>query len=471
MNTIIAWFRQDLRVHDNPALRHALTDADRVIPLYIHAPGESAPWSPGAASNWWLHQNLSALARELERLGSGLIIRKGGSLETLLKIIEQTGASAVYCNRMYEPAHLQGNRVIKEKLLQRGYNLVTHRGNLLREPETVLNQSGQPYRVFTPFYKYYLRDGIDAAPTSRPRSMPPLPEKLRSEELHALRLLPEVHWTQGLEARWAPGEEAALMHLDKVIKDSVAQYPKSRDLPAQPGTTGLSPYLHLGVISVQVIAQKLLSMQQDGADAVVRQLVWRDFAHYVLFHFPHTSNEPFDRRFRNFPWKRSDRKFVRAWQTGTTGFPIVDAGMRELWNTGWMHNRVRMITASLLTKNAGLDWHVGARWFWDTLIDADLAQNSMNWQWVAGCGVDAAPYFRIFNPVTQSKKFDPAGAYIRKWVPELARIPDTYIHEPYGMPLPVQKEYACIIGQDYPVPVLDLKATRTMALERFQKVR
>jgi len=480
MNTIIVWFRQDLRVQDNPALRHALAEADRVIPLYIHAPEEMERWRPGAASNWWLHQNLSALARELERLGSGLILRRGNSLDILLEILDQTDARAVYCNRIYEPANLQRNRHIKEQLSRKSCDLVTHRGNLLREPETARTQNGQTYRVFTPFYKFYLREGIVAAPLPRPRSMPPLANGLVSEPLDALRLLPRSHWSQGLETSWPAGEAAARQQLDKVVKNRLEGYPVMRDLPGEQGTSRLSPYLALGVISVHTIAEKLSSLQHQGdgatarskgAEAMLRQLVWRDFAHYVLFHYPHTSDEPFAPRFRNFPWKRSDRNFLHAWKTGTTGLPIVDAGMRELWHTGWMHNRVRMIAASLLTKNAGIHWLTGAKWFWDTLVDADLAQNSMNWQWVAGCGVDAAPYFRIFNPLTQSKKFDPSGAYIRKWIPELASIPETHIHEPSAMTLAAQKKYGCIIGRDYPAPILDLKETRSQALQRYQEVR
>ncbi|MDZ7662089.1 deoxyribodipyrimidine photo-lyase [Thiohalophilus sp.] len=465
--TLILWFRQDLRLHDNPALQAALADAERIIPLYIH--DDTTAWAPGAASRWWLHHSLTALADQLKQRGSRLILRTGESTGVVQQLIDETGADAVYCNRIYEPALLKRDKQLHRQLKDNGITFSVYQGNLLREPDTVHNLSGQPYKVFTPFYKCYLREGWDNHIYKTPGQLPGVSTRIKSEKIADLDLLPTIGWDSGFYDHWQPGEAGAWKQLRRFLRDDLADYHQARDVPSLQGTSCLSPHLHFGEISVRAI---LAELDRQGprkqGEGFIRELIWRDFAHSVLFHFPHTTDKPFDERFRNFKWKQS-KKLLQAWQQGQTGYPIVDAGMRELWHTGYMHNRVRMIVASFLTKNGMIHWKQGAEWFWDTLVDADLAANSMNWQWVAGCGVDAAPYFRIFNPVTQSQKFDKEGLYLRRWVPELASLPNKYIHEPWKAPDEIQQAAECIIGEDYPEPILDLKATREAALEAYKK--
>lgn len=465
--TLIVWFRQDLRLHDNPALQAALADADRIIPIYIH--DENIAWAPGAASRWWLHHSLTALAEEIKDIGSRLIIRRGNSTEVLQQVIDETGANGVYCNRIYEPADLKHDKQLHRQLKEQGIEFSIYQGNLLREPDTVQNQSGQPYKVFTPFYKCYLREGWDTHVYSSPKQLPSISTRIKSDKIADLDLLPTIDWDSSFYDHWQPGESGAWKQLRRFLRKSLGDYHQARDVPSLEGTSRLSPHLHFGEISVRAILAELdrQDLRKQGED-FIRELIWRDFAHSVLFHFPHTTDKPFDDRFGNFKWKTS-KKLLQAWQQGQTGYPIVDAGMRELWHTGYMHNRVRMIVASFLTKNGMIHWKKGAEWFWDTLVDADLAANSMNWQWVAGCGVDAAPYFRIFNPVTQSQRFDKQGLYIRQWVPELKNLPNKYLHEPWKTPDEVQQQAGCIIGKDYPEPILDLKATREAALEAYKK--
>lgn len=476
MNTVLLWFRQDLRLDSNPALVKAVKDKLQIVPVYIHAPEEAAPWDPGAASNWWLHQSLHSLATSLKAAGSALILRSGPSISALNTLLDETGAQTVYCNRLYEPAMVERDQRVRDALLKRGVNLQILNGNLFHEVGSVLNQSGQPYRVFTPFYRNCIKLGIAVSPTPAPKSLPKLTPKPRSLKLADLDLLPRPAWYASLATVWQPGEAGAAEQLKQTCAERLGDYPTARDFPAQIGTSRLSAHLHYGEISVQRILYELIQAAEQsrshgwstGKDALVREVIWRDFAHHVLHFFPHTTDKPFDERFTNFKWKRSDKKILEAWHTGTTGFPVIDAGMRELWHTGWMHNRVRMIVASFLTKNAGIHWKTGARWFWDTLVDADLANNSLNWQWVAGCGVDAAPYFRIFNPVTQSRKFDPRGEYLSRWIPELKSLPDRYIHEPWAAPAAVLEEHGVTLGKNYPKPVLDLATTRQAALARYQ---
>jgi deoxyribodipyrimidine photo-lyase len=466
-HTIIVWFRQDLRVQDNPALHAALSRGDRIIPLYIH--DDNVKWRPGAASRWWLHHSLTALADKLKQLGSRLILRNGDAAGVLQQVIHETGADAVYCNRVYEPALLGRDRQLHRELKNSGVTFNVYQGNLLREPDTILNQSGLPYKVFTPFYKSYLREGWDNQVYSTPGQLPGIATRLKSDKIDELNLLPTIKWDSGFHDHWQPGEAGAWKQLRRFLRNDLDNYHEARDVPSRQGTSCLSPHLHFGEISVRAVLAELerQDLRREG-EGFIRELIWRDFAHSVMFHFPHTTDKPFDGRFNNFKWKQS-KKLMQAWQQGLTGYPIVDAGMRELWHTGFMHNRVRMIVASFLTKNGMLHWKKGAGWFWDTLVDADLAANSMNWQWVAGCGVDAAPYFRIFNPVTQSQRFDKQGLYICQWVPELARLPNKYIHEPWKAPDEVQQQAGCVTGRDYPAPVLDLKVTREAALAAYKK--
>ena len=398
--TTIVWFRLDLRLADNPALSAALARGV-VIPVFIWAPEEESPWSPGAASRWWLHHSLAVLARDL----GGLVIRRGPSLDALRQLMKETGATAVFWNRRYEPALIARDTKVKQALIADGLQVESFNSALLFEPWEIKTGSGGTYKVFTPFYRACLAAGIVARSSGRAVLRAPRrpPESLR---LDNLELLPKLNWARGFN--WQPGEAGALAALKRFES---AKYAAHRDRPDIAGVSRLSPHLHFGEISPWRIWQTVRN------ETYRRQLIWREFAHHLLYHFPNTPEKPFRREFEQFPW-RDDQMALRAWQRGRTGYPIVDAGMRELWTTGWMHNRVRMIASSFLVKDLLLPWQEGARWFWDTLVDADLANNTLGWQWVAGCGVDAAPFFRIFSPAAQAEMFDPKGEYRRRWASE-----------------------------------------------------
>jgi deoxyribodipyrimidine photo-lyase len=311
---------------------------------------------------------------------------------------------------------------------------------------------------------------------SSPTALPPLPEGLHSIPLDALGLLPRIPWDGGLAAAWDPGEPAALARLQTFVDQAVAGYVQDRDLPGVGGTSRLSPHLHLGEVSPRQVLHAVADRVPGGlggvAEPFVREIGWREFAHHLLYHFPRTPEEPLDSRFSAFPWRTDGTEaLLAAWQRGQTGIPLVDAGMRELWHTGWMHNRVRMVVASLLTKHLRLPWQAGARWFWDTLVDADLAANTLGWQWSAGCGADAAPYFRVFNPVRQGERFDPRGDYVRRWCPELAALPDRWIHQPWAAPESILRAAGVSLGQNYSAPVVDLAESRREALAAWDRVK
>ena len=402
----IIWFRRDLRVADNPALTAACARGGTVIPVFIWAPDEEAPWNPGAASRWWLHHSLQALTRTVP-----LVLRTGPTLAALQQLIRETGADAVYWNRLYEPVVLARDKNVKAGLRAAGIEAQSFNGNLMYEPWTIRTQQEKPYQVFTPYWRACQAIGDPSSPQPAPRSIPYGRKQLSSLNIADLKLLPSIDWAEGFREMWSPGEAGAHDELKRFAGAPAKIYASERDRPDRAGTSRLSPHLHFGEISPRQVWQAT-----RGAEPYRRQLIWREFAHHLLFHFPHTADEPLRPQFKKFPWRR-DRKLLRAWQQGRTGFPIVDAGMRELWRTGWMHNRVRMIVASFLVKDLLLSWQEGARWFWDTLVDADLANNTLGWQWAAGCGADAAPYFRIFNPDLQQKKFDPEGGYRKRWIP------------------------------------------------------
>jgi deoxyribodipyrimidine photo-lyase len=470
MSTAIIWFRRDLRLADNQALHQACTAHAGVVPLYIHAPQEEGDWPPGAASRWWLHHALHALDADLRRQQGSLHIRQGDSLPILLETVARTGAEAVYWNRLYEPAAVARDTQIKAALRERGVAVHSFGGALWQEPWQLATQEGQPYRVFTPYWRK-LRTMLD---TSEPL---PVPSRLRLMELQhgvpldALDLLPRIAWDEGMRASWTPGEQGAQAMLELFADDAVRAYASARDLPGRHGTSRLSPHLHFGEITPRQIHHGLLSLlrrvkmgQTPDIEPYLRELGWREFAHYLLYHFPHTPTGNFNPRFDGFPWAPDHDDWLHRWQRGRTGIPLVDAGMRELWQTGWMHNRVRMVVASFLTKNLRQHWRHGARWFWDTLVDADLANNTLGWQWVAGCGADAAPYFRIFNPVSQAQKFDPKAVYLRQWLPELNGASDALLHEPW-------KDEALLKRSGYPRPMIDLSASRQSALDAYQASR
>jgi deoxyribodipyrimidine photo-lyase len=478
MRTAIVWFRRDLRLADNAALAHALESAERLIPVYIHCPDKAGRWSPGAASRWWLHHSLAALAETLAARGARLVIRRSPSaLAGLRALVRESGAALVCWNRLYEPAQAKRDAEIAAALAKAGIEVATFAGHLLLEPDAVRTTSGGPYKVYTPYARAARARLQLPPPLPAPRALPPVPEAIESEPLEALALRPRIPWDAGLGEAWQPGEAGAWQRLH-ALGGKLERYPAERDQPAREGGSRLSPHLHFGEVTpaqvwralAQAVAEDRASGVVRGAETLERELLWREFAHHVLHHFPHTSDAPLDARFRRFPWRRS-RRWLAAWQRGRTGIPIVDAGMRELWVTGFMHNRVRMIVASLLAKHMRLPWRDGARWFWDTLVDADLAANSLNWQWVAGCGADAAPYFRIFNPVLQSRKFDASGEYITRWLPALASLPARYRHAPWEAPKEVLGEAGLTPGRDIPQLLFDLAEERAAALAAFRAVK
>ena len=463
---VIVWFRRDLRLIDNPALQAAAAGGRPIIPVYIHAAEEEAPWAPGAASNWWLHHSLGALAATLQQAGVPLVIRRGASLEELATLVEATGAEAVYWNRLYEPAVVERDARVQASLHERGIETADFNAYLLLDPGSVLNQSGEPYKVFTPFWKAARQRLEVRAPAPAP-SLTPASPSVDSLPVDALSLLPDIDWYAGLADSWTPGEAGGLARLEQFIDGTVAAYQSDRNRPDLEGTSRLSPHLHFGEVSPHQLAwaaEQALAEHpgwSTGTEVFLSEVGWREFAHHLLVHFPHTTDKPLRPDFKEFPWRRADAHDAdfAAWCAGKTGIPMVDAGMRQLWHTGWMHNRVRMIVASLLTKNQLISWQDGGRWFWDTLVDANLASNTLGWQWTAGCGADAAPFFRIFNPVRQGEKFDPDERYVRHWCPELRDVPTGKAHAPWTA------------GTTHPAPVVDLKTTRALALEAFQQAR
>jgi deoxyribodipyrimidine photo-lyase len=428
----ILWLRQDLRLGDNPALQHALERGGPVIPLYIDSAAEEGDWAPGAAARWWLHRSLAALDAALRRLGSRLLLRRGPALPVLQQLVRDTGAGAVAWNRRYEPALVARDRAVQEGLRASGVLVTTHNGALLAEPWEVVTRDGGPFRVYTPFWRRLMATLQPASPLPAPQALASPRRWPQGDALDDLALLPRIAWYRGLEAAWSPGEAGAAARLAAFCAGGLDGYRDRRDRPAFEATSRLSPHLHFGELSPRQLWHAIGAAEsRRGLPAAewrhgkfLAELLWREFAHHLLYHFPHSVAEPMRPAFRAFPW-REDAALLAAWQHGRTGIPLVDAGMRELWTTGWMHNRVRMVAASFLVKNLRIDWRHGARWFWDTLVDADLANNTLGWQWVAGCGTDAAPYFRVFNPVAQAAKFDPDGAYVRRWLDAaaLARAP------------------------------------------------
>ncbi|MGE0115427.1 MAG: deoxyribodipyrimidine photo-lyase [Steroidobacteraceae bacterium] len=468
--TAIVWFRRDLRMTDNPALSYALAHAEQVIPVFVHAPEEEAPWSPGAASRWWLHHSLQALSTQFAMLGSRLIICQGSSLSNLQQLIHATGATLVCWNRLYEPACVARDTTIKSTLKAADIDVSSHNAALLFEPWEIRNQQDKPFRVFTPFWRHCQQQlAQQALPLPAPKRLPAVPTSLASLSLDVLDLLPRIAWDTGMRAHWQTGETGAQSRLQKFIDNAAQDYATQRDRPDKTGTSSLAPYLHFGEISPRQILAALAE-QQTTAESFVRELGWREFAHHLLHHFPQITDKPLDVRFENFPWDRNAAT-LQAWQRGQTGIPLVDAGMRELWRTGWMHNRVRMVVASFLTKNLRLHWLEGARWFWDTLVDADLANNTQGWQWTAGCGADAAPYFRVFNPVLQAEKFDPQFDYIRRWIPEIARLPDRWIAKPWAAPTTELSKAGIELGSHYPKPIVDLAMSREAALTAYKQIK
>jgi deoxyribodipyrimidine photo-lyase len=479
MQTTIVWFRNDLRLADNPALAHAAAQG-AVVPVFIWTPNDHGSWPPGGAQQWWLHQSLASLSRSLDKLGSRLIIKQGDPLTILKDLARTATAETVAWNRRYEPALIDADKRVKRGLADAGLDAQTFNGALLVEPWEVETKQGKPYQVFTPFHRTVQAMPEPPKPTDAPSSLKSPAKWPASDKLDSLGLMPKIKWYDGLAESWDVSEAGARKQLESFVQGPIADYQNDRDLPWKPGTSRLSPYLHHGEISPRqayhAAAKRTRGNASDklkkNAYGYLRELVWREFGYHLLYHFPHTPGRPLREKYEKFPWidMRQGRHYLEAWQRGQTGYPIVDAGMRELWHTGWMHNRVRMIVASFLVKHLLIDWHHGAKWFWDTLVDADLANNTLGWQWAGGCGADAAPYFRIFNPMTQGQKFDPQGDYVRKWCPQLKDLPNKHIHEPWECP-PLQRQQAGVtLGETYPEPIVDHKLARERALEALSEV-
>ena len=467
----IVWFRRDLRLSDNPALEAAVARGGAVVAAWVHAPGEEGGSAPGAAASVFLHGALRSLAESLEARGSGLLLRRGPSIKALIDLARETGADAVYANRVWEPAFLGRDVGAIEALRANGLEARLFDDGVLFPPDAMKTTAGGPFRVFTPFLRRCMSSSGPEPPPPAPGRVPSPGALPFSLPLPELRLLPSVSWDAGIHAAWPPGEKAAGDRLSVFLDDAMAAYPGDRDRPDRDGTSRLSPYLHLGCASARQVwhAVQLRAAADSapgaarGAEAFLRQLVWREFAHHLLFHFPATVHSPLRGEFAAFPW-RDDPSSLDAWQKGRTGYPLVDAGMRQLRQTGWMHNRLRMVVASFLVKDLLLPWRNGASWFFDTLVDADLANNTFGWQWVTGCGADAAPFFRVFNPALQGEKFDPGGSYVRTWVPEIAPLPDRWIHRPWDAPASVLSGAGVTPGKTYPRPIVDHAAARLRAL-------
>jgi len=471
----LLWLRQDLRLADNPALHRAAAGGGPLACLYVlddEGPGEHAI---GGAQRWWLHRSLAALGQALAERGNALVLRRGPAAEIVESVAREIGAAEVFWNRCYEPFAVQRDAGLKQRLKTLGIAATSTNGSLLLEPWEVKTGQGEPFKVFTPFWRAVEAAYEDRPPLPTPRRLPPAPA-MASDALGSWNLLPRrPDWASDFGRFWTPGEAGAQQRLADFLEADLACYRESRDLPADSGTSRLSPHLHLGEISPRQVwhATRLRSgggQDEAAAGKFLSEVGWREFSHHLLFHYPTLPERNWRASFDAFPWRR-DTEALGAWQRGHSGYPIVDAGMRELWQSGWMHNRVRMVAASFLVKDLLIDWREGAAWFWDTLVDADLANNAASWQWVAGSGADAAPYFRVFNPVLQGERFDPEGSYVRRWVPELARLPAEWIHQPWKAPERVLAEAGVSLGRTYPHPIVDHKAARDRALAAFASMK
>lgn len=469
--TSLVWFRQDLRVADNPALAHAAKQGE-VACLYVLDETEDSQGRPiGAASRWWLHHSLKRLEKSL----GGLILLRGDPREILPEVAKKIGADGVYWNRCYEPYAIGRDTALKSRLSDDGLDVKSFNGSLLFEPWEIETQSGEPYKVYSAFWRACLKLKVEA-PT-RAVKLDAANCKGVGDQLDDWKLLPtKPNWAKGFEEEWHPGEEGAKQRLEAFLDQGLEGYGELRNRPDLPNVSRLSPHLHFGEISPRQIwsATKLATdaeprLSKDGSK-FLSEIGWREFSHHLIYHFPKMATENWRSEFDAFPWVKSGDE-LKAWQRGQTGYPIVDAGMRELWTTGYMHNRVRMIVASFLIKDLRIHWREGEAWFWDTLVDADLANNVAGWQWVAGSGADAAPYFRIFNPVTQGKKFDPNGDYVRRWCPEIAKLPDAHLHAPFEAPPEVLEEAGVALGKTYPQPMVDHAKAREAALQGYERVK
>jgi deoxyribodipyrimidine photo-lyase len=472
----LVWFRKDLRLSDNPALDAAVSRGAPILCVFIRDETTEGALPVGAAAAWWLHHSLTALADSLTRIGGRLVLRSGDPRKILPALCAEHGIDAVFWNRCYEPAAIKRDTTLKADLKAADIAVESFNGSLLREPWEVKTKAGGPYGVFTPFWKAERALGDPDAPRPAPRDIEAVAAE--GDDLADWSLLPtEPDWAGGLRDAWTPGEAGARERLDVFLGDGVARYAKARNRPDQDGTSRLGPHLAFGEVSPREIWHIALDRLRSGASSAetgiwsfLRELGWRDFNHNLLYHNPGLPTENHNAKFDAFAW-RTDAEALAAWRRGRTGYPMVDAGMRELWHTGFMHNRVRMVVASFLVKHLLIDWRAGEAWFRDTLVDADLANNTANWQWTAGCGADAAPYFRIFNPMTQGEKFDPDGAYIRRWVPELADLPDKYLNQPWDASPEILARAGIALGDTYPNRLVAHTEARKRALDAYEEIK
>ena len=472
----IHWFRQDLRLSDNPALCAAAA-AGAVVPIYILDDETAGQDRMGSASRWWLHHSLAALNLALD---GKLLFFRGDAATILANLVTQIEAGGVYWNRCYEPWRITRDTALKKRLGDLGVTVESHNGSLLWEPWDIAKQDGTPYRVFTPFYR---RGCLSATPPRQPLGPPASLDLWQADgkaltgasDLGGLGLLPRHQWQDNIARHWTPGETSAQARLDDFVRNGLAGYKEGRNFPAKQNVSRLSPHLHFGETSTNQAWYAVRDVADSGrlesdADNFLSELGWREFSHSLLYQFPELPRANLQAKFDGFPWADNPDHLAK-WQRGQTGYPIVDAAMRELWQTGYMHNRLRMVVGSFLVKNLRLHWHHGEAWFWDCLVDADLANNSASWQWIAGCGADAAPYFRVFNPVTQGQKFDPDGTFTRRFVPELAKLPVKYLFNPWEAPAHILADAGVVLGENYPRPIVDVKQSREAALAAFASLR
>jgi deoxyribodipyrimidine photo-lyase len=474
---VLVWIRNDLRFHDNPAIYEAVSRGQPVILLYIFDTDDASSSFPGGAARVWLENALECFGTQAAQRGFGWVIREGSPLEVLRSIVYETMATHIFWNRRYEPDGVAKDDEIKEIFESEGLPIQTFRGNVLMEPWQLLNKKGEPFQVFTPYWQAFQEVRLDTS--EAPEAFPSRPCTIVMPSLspQELPLCPKLlNWPKKVTSVWKIGEIWALESLERFCIEGLHHYANKRDFPAAEVTSRLSPYLHFGEISPRRVWNMVLdqtrknpdSLSVTQADSFLRQLGWREFAHAVLYHFPHIVSGPVREEFNTIAWRKNGKE-LKAWQMGQTGIPIVDAGMRQLWQTGWMHNRVRLIAASFLVKHLLHSWKEGMAWFWDTLVDADLANNTFGWQWVSGCGIDPAPFFRIFNPVVQGQRFDPEGAYVRQYVPELCLVPNEFIQRPWEASVSDLHSWNVYLDINYPKPIVDLSDGRERALKAFSK--
>ena len=497
--TTLFWFRRDLRLGDNPALCEAVArareDGGDLLPVFVWEPRERRRWAPGAAARWWLWRSLAALAGELGRRGSRLALGLGDPAVALTELARAANAGTVVWAAGLEPGERADDEAVTEALAAAGVEaVVVPSANLLFDPAAIRTCQGRAYTVFTPYWRACLSRPGPSAPAAPPEALPAAPTASAGIALEQLEAQTHKAWAAGFAEAWQPGEAGAHLGLVRLLHGPLAAYAEERDRPDLAGGSRLSPHLHWGELSPrqvwQAVAGELAEAGLDleaavgplprgdeqapglrlSAGAFLRQLGWREFGHHLLRQFPLTPERPLHERFAVFPW-RDDPAALDAWRRGRTGYPFVDAGMRELWASGWMHNRARLVAASFLVKHLLLPWRSGEDWFWNTLVDADLANNALGWQWVAGCGADAAPYFRIFNPVTQGRRHDPDGAYVRRWIPEIAGLPLAHVHAPWLAPADVLAAAGVTLGETYPAPIVDHGEARSRALAAYDVVR